>query len=89
MKLCLMVKTIKYRKQEDKTTAIIALTLLTETRLNVEEYGRHSKALLLLMAADRKCQTDTENTGSNGYDQPQAVTEWCNIAIPYHIRIVG
>jgi hypothetical protein len=65
MKFCLVVTTIKYRKQEDKTTAFIALTLLTETRLNVEDYGRHSKALLPLMVVDCKCKADTENTGSN------------------------
>jgi len=75
--------------KKTKTTVFIALTLLTETRLNVEEYGGHSKALLPLMAVDCKCQTDTENTGSNGYSHPQAVAERCEVAIPCHIRVVG
>jgi hypothetical protein len=69
--------------------AFMALTLLTETRLNVEEYGGHSKALLSLTAVDCKCQTDTEKTGSNCYGHPQAVAERCEVAIPCHIGVVG
>ena len=48
----------------------IALTLPTETCVNVEQYGGHSETLVPLISADGKCQTDTESTGGNGYGQP-------------------
>jgi hypothetical protein len=67
----------------------INLTLLTETCVNVEQYGGHSVVLVPLMAVVRKCQTDTDSTGSNGYGQPQAVAERCDVAIPWHVGVVG
>jgi hypothetical protein len=45
----------------------ISLTLLTETRVNVEEYGRYGAALVPLMAAAGECQADTEGTGGSGH----------------------
>jgi len=67
----------------------IALTLLTETCVNVEQYGGHRVFLVPLMAAVCKCQTDTDSTGSNGYGQPQAVAERCDVAVPFHVGVVG
>jgi hypothetical protein len=67
----------------------IILTLLTETRVNVEEYGRYSAALVPLTAAGCECQTDTEGTGGNGHDQPQAVAERRDVAIPSQSGVVG
>lgn len=67
----------------------MALTLLTETRVNVEEYVGHSKILLPVMNVDCKCQTDTENTGGNAYGHPQAVAERCNVAIPCQVGVPG
>ena len=89
MKIYHRLTTIQYRNYVGDITRIIVLTLLTETCMNVEQYGGHSEALILLMAVVCKCQTDTDSTGGNGYGQPQAVTEWCNIAIPYHVGVVG
>jgi len=65
------------------------LTLLTETRVNVEQYGGHRQVLLPLMAVVCKCQADTYSTGGNGYGQPQAVTERFDVAIPCHIAVAG
>jgi len=65
------------------------LTLLAQTSKHAEKYGGQSEALFPLMAVVCKCQTDTENTDSNGYGQPQAVAERCDVAIPRHIRFVG
>jgi hypothetical protein len=67
----------------------LCLTLLTDTCVNVEQYGGQREALGPLMAVVCKCQTDTDRTGSNGYGQPQAVAAGCNIAIPCHVRVVG
>jgi hypothetical protein len=67
----------------------IALTLLTETCVNVEQYGRQSETLVPMMAVVCKYQADTNCTGDNGYGQPQAVAERCDVAIPCHIRVVG
>jgi hypothetical protein len=67
----------------------VALTLLTETRVNVEQYGGHSEVLVPLMAVVYKCQTDTKSTGGNDYCQPQAVAERCDVAIPCHVGVVG
>jgi len=61
---------------------------MTETCVNVEQYGGQSEVLVPLMAAVCKCQTDTKNTGSNGYGQPQAVAERCDVAIPCHVGVV-
>jgi len=63
--------------------------LLTDTRVNVEQYGGQREVLVLVMAIILKCQTDTNSTGSNGYGQPQAVAAGCDIAIPCHVRFVG
>jgi hypothetical protein len=63
--------------------------LLEQTSKHVEKFGGHSKALDPIMAVVCKCQTDTENTDSNGYGQTQAVAERCDVAIPRHIRVVG
>ena len=54
-----------------------------------EEYRGHSEALGPLMAVVCKCQRDTDNTGGNGYGQPQAVAERCDVAIPHYVRVVG
>jgi hypothetical protein len=67
----------------------IALTLLTETRVNVEQYGGQREFLVLLMAVVRKWQGDTYSAGGNGYGQPQAVTERCDVEIPCHVGIFG
>jgi hypothetical protein len=75
-------------KLKGKKTRFIGLTLLTETRVNVEEYGRHGEVLVPLMAVVYKYQTDTKNTGDNGYRQPQAVAERSDVAIPSHIGVV-
>jgi len=63
--------------------------LLTETCVNVEQYDGHREVLVPLMAAVCKCQTGTDSTGSNGYGQPQAVAERCDVAIPFHVGVAG
>jgi len=65
------------------------MTLKTETCLNVEKYGGQREFLFPAMAVVCKCQTDSKNTGSNGYGQPQAVAESCDITIPCHVGVVG
>ena len=65
-----------------------SLTLLTKTSVNAEQYGGQSEVLVSLMAVFCKCQADTSCTGDNGYGQPQAVAERCDVAIPCHVRIV-
>ena len=67
----------------------IGLTLLTETRVNVEQYGGQSEVLVPPMAVDCQCQTDTDSTDSNSYGQPHAVAERCDVAIPCHVGVVG
>jgi hypothetical protein len=57
--------------------------------VNIEQYGGHSEVLVAVMAAVCKCQADCDSTGSNGYGQPQAVAERCDVAIPCHIGVVG
>jgi hypothetical protein len=79
----------KYRNKEGKRTRCIALTLLKETRLVGEEYGGQSEAVVPLMAVVCNCKTDTDGTGDNGYGQPQAVAESCDVAIPCHVGVVG
>jgi hypothetical protein len=59
--------------------------LLTKARVNVEKYGGHSEVVVGLMAEVCKCQTDTKSTGNNGYGQPHAVAEWCDVAIPCRV----
>jgi hypothetical protein len=67
----------------------LALTLLTETRVNREQYGGQREFLVPLMTIFRKCQADTYSTGGNGYGQPQAVTEGCDVTIPCHVGVPG
>jgi hypothetical protein len=62
---------------------------LIETRLDGEEYGEQSEALVPLIAVGSKCQTNTEGTGGNGHGQPQAVAESCDVAIPCHVGSAG
>jgi len=79
----------KYRISNCKTTRFIRLTLITKTCMNVEDYDGHGEALVSLMAVVCKCQTNTKNTGGNGYGQPHAVAERCDVAIPCHVGVVG
>ena len=44
--------------------------------------------MVLLMAFVCKSQTDADNTGDNGYGQPQAVAERCDVAIPCHVGLI-
>jgi hypothetical protein len=80
---------IKWIETKKANIIFIDLTLLTETCMNVEQYGGHSEALVPVMAVVCMCQADTESTGGKGYGQPQAVAEWCDVAIPCHIGVVG
>jgi hypothetical protein len=89
MKICHRVTTIQYRNSVGDITRIIALTLLTETCVNVEEYGGHSEGLVPLMAVVYKCEADAKYTGDNGYSQPQAVAERRDVAIPCYVGVVG
>jgi hypothetical protein len=57
--------------------------------MNVEEYGGHCEVLVLLMAVVYNCQRDSKCTGNNSYGQPQAVAERCDVATPFHVRVVG
>jgi len=57
--------------------------------VNVEQYGGHSEVVVGLTAEVCKCQTDTKGTCGNGYGQPQAVAERCDVEIPCHIRVAG
>jgi hypothetical protein len=34
-------------------------------------------------------KADTKHAGSNGYGQPQAVAERCDVAIPRHVGSAG
>jgi hypothetical protein len=80
----------KYRNYKSKRkNRFIALTLLTETRVCVEHCGGHSEVLVPLLAVVCKCQTDTDKTDGNGYGQPQAVAERCDVAIPCHVGVPG
>jgi hypothetical protein len=69
-------------------TKFVNLTLLTETCVNVEQYRGHGEVVVGLIADVCKCQRDTKGTCGNGYGQPQAVTERCDVAIPCHFRVV-
>ena len=60
---CKFTKSIENKKVK---IIFIALTLLTETCVNVEKYSGHSEVVVGLMAEVCKCQTDTDSTGSNG-----------------------
>jgi len=44
--------------------------------------------MVLLVALGCKCQTDGDSTGGNGYGQPQAVAERCDVTIPCHVGLV-
>jgi hypothetical protein len=57
--------------------------------VNVEKYGRHGEVFVLLIAVIYKHQTEAKSTGYNGYGQPQAVAERCDVAIPCHVGVVG
>ena len=48
-------------------TGYVGLNLLTETRLNIGQYGGHSEVLVPLMTVVYKCQTDTTSTGGKSY----------------------
>jgi len=63
--------------------------LLTETCVNVEEYGGHREVLVPLVAVICKCQADTYSASGNGYGQPQAVAKRCDVAIPCHVGVAG
>ena len=63
--------------------------MLTETSVNVEQYGGQSEVLVHLMAVVYKCQADTDSTDGDGYGQPQAVAERCDVTVPCHVGIVG
>jgi hypothetical protein len=67
----------------------ITLTLLTETCVNAEEYCGKSEVLFSLISVVCNCHTHTKNTDGNGYGQPHAVAERCDVAIPCHVRVVG
>ena len=66
----------------------VALTLLKETCVNVKQYSRKSEVMVLLMALACKCHTDADSTGGNGYGQPQAVAERCDVATPCHVGLI-
>ena len=67
----------------------VGLHLLTETCVNIEQYGGHSKVLVPLIAVVYKCQTHTTSTGGNSYGQPQIVAERCDVATPCYVVFVG
>jgi len=56
--------------------------------VNVEQYGGVSEVLVPVMAVVCKCQTGTKGTDGNGYGQPQAVAERCEVTIPCHFGVV-
>ena len=91
MKICHRLTTARYRNYvgDIDIMRFIFLTLLTETCVNVEEYGGHSEGLVPLMAVVYKCQADTKSTGDNDYGQPQAVAERFHVAIPCQVGVVG
>ena len=70
-------------------TEYIGLTLLTETRVNIGQYGGHSEVLVPIMAVFCKCQTDTMSTGGKSYGQPHVVAERCYVATPCYVIFVG
>ena len=65
------------------------LTLLTQTRRNVEQYVSQIESLLAVVTEVGECKTGTKNTSSNGYGQPKAVAERCDVAIPSHVGVAG
>jgi hypothetical protein len=80
---------LKESIEYEKIKRFIALTLLTETSVNIEEYGGHSEFLVSLTAVVYKCQTDNDSTDGKGYGQPQAVAKWCNVTPPCYVGVVG
>ena len=87
LNLCYKIKT--YKNYYCKTTQFISLTFLTETSMNVEQYGEHSEVLIPLTAVVYKCQTDTDNTDGKGYGHPQAVAKRCDVTVPCYVGVVG
>ena len=57
--------------------------------MNVEQYGGQRDFLVPLMAVVCKRQADTYSASGNGYGQPQAVAERCDVAIPCHVGVFG
>ena len=70
-------------------TGYVGLNLLTETRVNIEQYGWPTDVLVPKMAVFCKCQTHTTNTGGNSYGQLQVIAEKCDIATPCYVVFVG
>jgi hypothetical protein len=64
-------------------------TLLTDTRRNVEYCVNQTESLLVLVIDVGECKADTKSTAGNGYGQPQAVAERCEVAIPCHVGSAG
>ena len=60
----------------------IDLTLLTTTRVDIEDYGRHIESLFPVTAVYGECQTDSENTDSCGHSQPQTAAEGSDVSVP-------
>jgi hypothetical protein len=77
------------KKKEGNINKIICLTLLTETRVDVEKYGGNAEALISLTAMSGECQTDDEGTDSCGYSQPQTTAERRDVPIPDQSGVVG
>jgi hypothetical protein len=67
----------------------IALTLLAETCVNIQQNGGNGEVLVPLMSVVCNCQTDTKSTERNDYGQPQTVAERCDIAGPCHVVVAG
>jgi hypothetical protein len=70
-------------------TGYVGLNLLTETRVNIEQYDWHREVLVPVMAVVYKCQTDMTSTGGNSYGQPHVVAEKCDVATPRYVVFVG
>jgi hypothetical protein len=63
--------------------------LPTETCVNGEENGGKSEILFPFISVVCNCQADTNSTDGNGYGQPQAVAERCDVAIPCNVGVPG
>jgi hypothetical protein len=84
-----MLQSLKSIQTKKLKIIFFPLALLTETSVNAEHYGGQSEVLVVLTAVFCKCQADTHNTDGNGYGQPQAVAERCDVTIPCHVGIFG
>ena len=62
---------------------------MTETCVNVEQYGGERVVLVCHIAIVCKCETHTKRKGFNPYGQPQVVAEGCDVAIPFHAGVAG